>query len=201
MFVAEPHMTNKAITHCESASSGPNSNARLAKTSASSPDNWSKRPSRNRPSGPPGLRLSWRDDRTEAVPERPDRSPVGQYRAPLPPTQDPGRAEANVRPQGHRRRGLLPGPDRGGVADAPARLPPLEDRVVLLLHVAGPGGVGAAPRRPPAGHPQAPRPGGDAQCRGRGQPVGEDDGEWRPEGVRRGEKRSPGGSGTCSLTP
>src|SRR5262249_9738462 len=98
-------------------------------------------------------------------------------------------------------RRLLPGPRRLCLADAAARLPALEDGVVLLLHLAGRRRLGGGPPRAAGGPAAARRPGADAQRRRPGQPVGQDDRGGRPAGVRRGEKKLPAASGTCWLTP
>jgi hypothetical protein len=137
----------------------------------------------------------------QALPERPDRLPVGQHRAPLPAGRWPDRAAPHLRPPRDRRRPLLPGQGRLLLADAAARLPALEDRFVLLLHLAGRGRLGARPCGAPPGDPRGRRPGADAERLHHRQPVGEDDRGGRPEGVRRGKKRCRAASGTCSSTP
>jgi hypothetical protein len=145
---------------------------------------------------------SWHEHHgTAAIPERPDGPPVGQHRAPVPAGPRPHRPAPDVSGTGGRERHPGSGPWRVYLADAAARLPALEDGLVLLLHLAGRRGVGAGPRRPPGRGPWAGRAGADAECRHPRQPDGEDDRGRRPEGVRRGEKRSPAASGTGGWTP
>jgi hypothetical protein len=142
-------------------------------------------------------------ERTDALPQRPDRHPVAEHPPPVPRRRAAApipRPAPHLRPQGHRRCGLLHRPHRVPVAEPAARLPAVGAGLLLLLHVAGRRGLGPAPRRPPAGHPPAAGPGGDAQRRHHRQPERQDDRGRRPEGVRRGEKRCPAASGTCWST-
>src|SRR4051812_11007522 len=100
--------------------------------------------------------LRWWYEHPKAIPERPDGPPVGEHRAPLPAGPAAGRqaGAAMLLPQaGDRQRGTLPGQGRVCLEDAAARLPALEDGVLLLLHLAGQRAVGGGPRRPAAAGP------------------------------------------------
>src|SRR5512135_3135300 len=93
---------------------------------------------------------SWHEHHgAEGIPERPDGPPVGQHRATVPAGTRPHRTASYVSGTGGRERQPVPGSWRVYLADAAARLPALEDGLVLLLHLAGRRGVGAGPRRPP----------------------------------------------------
>src|SRR5215211_5897718 len=89
---------------------------------------------------------------------------------------------------------------RRRLAPAAARLPALVHRLRLLPPLAGRRHLGADPRPPPGGRAPGGRAAADAQRRRRRQPDREDHPPGRPPRLRRGEKKSPGGSGTCWWT-
>ena len=139
---------------------------------------------------------------TGALPDGPDRRPVGAGPAvpPGPQVRGPQRRPAGHRhPRGAQRR-LLPPAGRRGVAAVAPRLPALVHRLHPVPPVAGCRGVGRDPRPHPGGGPGRGRaPAGPAHRADR-QPDGEDDPPGRGPGVRRGEKRSTAASGSSSPT-
>jgi len=136
---------------------------------------------------------------TQALSQRLDRCPVGPPGTADAPT-GPGGGPAKDRLPGSPRRGLLSAVDGLLLGRPASRLSPRGHGPLLLPSVAPGGVVGADPRHAPRHGPTAGGSSIAAQCRQHRQPDGQGHPHQRPEGLRRGEKKSTASSGTCWWT-
>ena len=136
---------------------------------------------------------------TQALSQRLDRCPVGPPGTADAPT-GPGGGPAKDRLPGSPRRGLLSAVDGLLLGRPASRLSPRGHGPLLLPSVAPGGVVGADPRHAPRHGPTAGGSSIAAQCRQHRQPDGQGHPHQRPEGIRRGGKKSTASSGTCWWT-